>query len=185
MLLKGKIMAARLIAGFIFGALSGALLGYFGKCVSGSCPLTANPLRGAFFGAIVGVFFVLLFANFATGFYKEKDIMVIKIGSRNAFEKVKNSKGIFLVDFYGELCQPCRMLLPVLEKLAEKYEGRAAFYKVDAAEFGDLAGGNGVEVTPTVLIFKDGKEAERLTGLRGEAEYSRIIDRLSEQKAGE
>ncbi len=162
------------------------LLGYFGKCTTGACSLTANPLRGAFLGALLGILFVFLLADYSIGKKgKEKNTMVINIGNKGTFEKVKNSKGLLLVDFYAEWCHPCKLLSPILERVAEKYQGKAAFYKVDVTQFGDLAGENGVEATPTVLVFKDGKEVERLVGLRPEAEYSRTIDKLSENSGGE
>jgi len=53
----------KLVAGIVIGGGIGALLGYFGKCSSGTCPLTANPYRGALYGAIVGLIFTLIFAS--------------------------------------------------------------------------------------------------------------------------
>jgi thioredoxin 1 len=184
--MKGANMLVRVIFACLIGASFGAALGYFGKCTTGTCPLTANPLRGAFFGALLGFLFVSLLTDYSIGKEgKEKNTMVINIGNKETFEKVKNSKGLLLVDFYAEWCHPCKLLSPILEKIAEKYQGKAAFYKVDVTQFGDLAGENGVEATPTVLVFKDGKEVERLVGLRLEADYSKTIDKLSENSGGE
>jgi thioredoxin 1 len=85
-----------------------------------------------------------------------------------------------LADFYAEWCYPCKLLSPVLEKVAEKYQGKAVFIKVDVSQFAELANENKVEATPTVLIFKDGKEAMRLVGLKTEADYGKVIEKLSE-----
>ena len=52
----------RLLLGIVIGSAFGALLGYVGKCSSGSCPLTANPLRGAIYGAVVGILLVSVFS---------------------------------------------------------------------------------------------------------------------------
>ena len=56
-------MIVRIFGGAIIGSLIGVMIGYFGKCSSGACPLTANPFRGAVFGGLVGVLFSLSFAN--------------------------------------------------------------------------------------------------------------------------
>ncbi|MDO9540810.1 MAG: DUF6132 family protein, partial [Kiritimatiellia bacterium] len=52
----------QLLIGVVIGALAGAVMGYFGKCSSGTCPLTANPLRGMIYGALIGAFFVFFSA---------------------------------------------------------------------------------------------------------------------------
>jgi thioredoxin 1 len=178
-------MSVRIILGILIGGGIGGLMGYFGKCTTGACPLTANPFRGALFGALLGFLFVSLLTDYSAGKEgKEKNTMVINVGNKETFEKVKNSKGLFVVDFYAEWCRPCKLLSPILERVAEKYQGKAAFYKVDVSQFGDLAEENSVEATPTVLVFKDGKEVERLVGLRPEADYSKTIDKLSENNGG-
>ena len=178
-------MPVRIILGILIGAGIGGLMGYLGKCASGACPLTANPLRGAFFGALLGILFAsTLTGGTLTSYGKEKNSMVINVGSKDAFEKAKNSNPVLLVDFYAEWCHPCKLLSPVLEKVAEKYEGKTAFYKVDVTQFADLAKENGVEATPTVLVFKDGKPVEEIVGLRHEADYIYVIDKLLQTNAG-
>jgi len=178
-------MLLRLVLGILFGGSLGALMGYFGKCTTGACPLTANPFRGAIYGAVLGAVFssMLTVGNSAAKTDKENKNMVINLGSLEAFEKIRNSKGIYVVDFFAEWCYPCRLLAPVLDKIAEKYQGRVAFYKADINQLADLANDNGVEATPTVLIFKDGKEVRRLIGLQQEKDYISILDRmLGEEK---
>jgi thioredoxin 1 len=177
-------MFVRLLAGAIIGAAFGGLMGYFGKCTTGACPLTANPLRGAFFGLVLGLMLASTITSGSLSLGKEKSSMVINVGSPEAFEKAKNSNSILLVDFYAEWCYPCKLLAPVLEKVAEKYQGKAAFYKVDVTQFAELANENGISATPTVLIFKDGKVAEQLIGLRHEADYIYVIDKLLQTNAG-
>jgi thioredoxin 1 len=170
-------MFIRLVFGILAGAVIGGLLGYFGKCTTGACPLTANPLRGMMVGAMLGGFLIFLLNTGSSG---KENSMVITVGNKEAFEKAKNSKGVVLADFYAEWCYPCKLLSPVLEKVAEKYQGKAVFIKVDVSQFAELANENKVEATPTVLIFKDGKEAMRLVGLKTEADYGKVIEKLSE-----
>ncbi len=171
-------MFLRLLAGAIIGAAFGGLMGYFGKCTTGACPLTANPWRGAFFGLVIGVMLASTITSGSLSLGKEKNSMVINVGSPEAFENAKNSNSILVVDFYATWCYPCKLLAPVMEKVAEKYQGRAGFYKVDVDQFAQIAGEYGVDAMPTIVIFKDGKVAEKLVGLRHEADYNNAIDKL-------
>ena len=68
------------------------------------------------------------------------------------------------------------MVGPTIEQLAQEYEGRASVGKVKVDEEGGLAGDFGVMSIPTVVLFKDGKEVERLVGVRTIEEYKAIID---------
>ena len=63
MLMEDEDMVIRLLLGVLIGGACGAVLGYFGKCSSGTCPLTANPLRGAICGAAVGGLLALVFST--------------------------------------------------------------------------------------------------------------------------
>lgn len=58
-----KQQIIRLIIGIAIGGALGAVMGYFGKCASGTCPLTATPWRGAIYGAVMGALFSLSFAK--------------------------------------------------------------------------------------------------------------------------
>ena len=58
-----KQQIIRLMIGIAVGGALGALMGYFGKCASGTCPLTATPWRGAMYGAVMGALFSLSFAK--------------------------------------------------------------------------------------------------------------------------
>ncbi len=74
-------MFLKIAAGILIGGAIGAVLGYYGKCSSGSCPLTANPYRGAICGALMGV---LMAAAFSSGFgnnAKAESLVVINIKS--------------------------------------------------------------------------------------------------------
>ncbi len=175
---KELCMFVRLLAGAIIGAAFGGLMGYFGKCTAGACPLTANPWRGAFFGLVIGLMLASTITSGSISLGKEKNSMVINVGSPEAFIKAKDSNSILLVDFYAPWCYPCKLLSPVLEKVAEKFQGKAAFYKIDVDQFAQIANEYGIEGTPTVLIFKDGKVVEKLVGLRHEADYNHAIDNL-------
>ncbi len=90
--------------------------------------------------------------------------------------EVLGTPGAVLLDIYGEHCGPCRVLAPVLDRLATEYQGRAKVLKVEAGENRELAGGLGVSAVPTVVAFRDGKEVGRLVGLRPESAYRRLLE---------
>ena len=100
----------------------------------------------------------------------------IQITKDNFEQEVLLSDKPVLLDFWASWCGPCRMVGPTIEQLAQEYEGRASVGKVNVDEEGGLAGDFGVMSIPTVVLFKDGKEVERLVGVRTIEEYKAIID---------
>lgn len=81
------------------------------------------------------------------------------------FEKeVLKSETPVLIDFWAEWCSPCRMIAPLVEQLAEKYEGKMRVGKVDADENQGILMQYGIMGIPTLILFKDGQVAERITG---------------------
>jgi len=79
-------------------------------------------------------------------------------------EVVLNSQLPTLVDFWAPWCGPCRMIAPVVEDLARDYDGRAVFAKVNTDENVQMAGKLGIRGIPTLILFKDGQEVDRVVG---------------------
>ncbi|MDR0382200.1 MAG: thioredoxin [Oscillospiraceae bacterium] len=88
--------------------------------------------------------------------------------TQNFSEAVSKTSGVVVVDFWAPWCAPCRLIAPIVERLAEALAGRARFGKVNIDENRELAVEHGVMSIPTLLIFKDGVEAERVVGARPE-----------------
>lgn len=94
------------------------------------------------------------------------------------FEKVvMEGKGIVLVDFWASWCGPCRMVGPIIEQLAEEYEGKVTVGKVNVDEESALASEFAVVSIPTIIIFKDGKQVEKLVGVRSFDDFCDILDK--------
>jgi len=89
----------------------------------------------------------------------------IKKFTEDSFES-EIKKGIVLVDFYADWCGPCRMMTPVLEKVADESSGKVVIAKVDIDSAQSIASNFQVTSVPTLILFKDGKAMGRLVGLR-------------------
>jgi len=76
------------------------------------------------------------------------------------------AQGVTLVDFHANWCGPCRMLAPVLEQVATEIKGRASVGKIDIDSEQKTAAHFQITSVPTMILFKDGKEVNRLVGLR-------------------
>jgi len=93
--------------------------------------------------------------------------MAVKNGveeiSKNGFnEKIKS--GVVIVEFFAEWCMPCLMMAPVIEEMSDKFKGKLNFLKVNIDDNQGLSQKYNVMSVPTLIIFKKGKEVERLTG---------------------
>ena len=102
--------------------------------------------------------------------------MSLKHFTRETFEKELNGGALMLVDFWAEWCGPCRMLGPVIEGLADEYEGRAVIGKVNVDEEPELAVRYGVMSIPTVIFFKDGKEIARKVGVMPAGAFTQVLE---------
>ncbi|MCH5274019.1 MAG: thioredoxin [Lachnospiraceae bacterium] len=92
-------------------------------------------------------------------------------------EKVVNTKGTILVDFFATWCGPCKMVAPVVEQSAEEYKGKAAVYKLDVDEAQTVAQEYKIMSIPTLIFFKDGKESERIVGVVSKLELDEAFER--------
>jgi len=109
----------------------------------------------------------------------------IEANDQNFAEIVEKSDVPVIVDFWAPWCAPCRMLAPTFEKLANEYEWKVKFVKVNVDENPTTAIKYMVQGIPTVIIFKDGKPIKTLVGVKPEAEYKAELDALLGNKPQE
>ena len=96
--------------------------------------------------------------------------------SENFDSEVLNSSKPVLVDFFATWCGPCKMMAPVIEKLAAEYEGKADIGKMDVEESMDIAGRYGIMNVPTLMIFKNGQVEAKLVGLQSGNDLKKALD---------
>jgi thioredoxin len=102
----------------------------------------------------------------------------VKETSDSAFENdVLNSAQPVLVDFWAAWCAPCRMLAPTVEAVAEKYAGSAHVMKLNVDDNPSVSQRFGIKGIPTLILFKNGKEEERVVGATSESAISRMMDK--------
>jgi len=178
-------MIQKIFLGLLIGGFIGAGLGYFGKCSSGTCPLTANPYRGAVYGAVMGVLIALTFSGTPTtqpahieeG--KESASDIVQNVTDDSFQsEVLHSTLPVMIDLWAPWCGPCRMVSPVMGQLAEGNAGSIKACKINLDQNVKVARRYRINAIPAILFFKDGEELERLrmVGVRPKAAYQKAID---------
>jgi len=86
----------------------------------------------------------------------------IELNQTNIEETIK--EGVALVDFWAPWCGPCRMIAPVIEQLAQEFEGKAKICKINTEEEQELTQQYQIRSIPTILFFKDGEIVDQLIG---------------------
>jgi len=104
---------------------------------------------------------------------------IIHLNKQNFASEVLQSTTPVLVDFWDEWCPPCRALAPILDELADEYDGRVKIAKVNTEEQQELAVEYGIRAIPTLLLFKQGQVADQLIGLKSKRHLKASLDRVA------
>lgn len=105
--------------------------------------------------------------------------LIVNLTQENFAQQVLQSPGPVLVDFWAEWCGPCKMIAPVLDELADEYQGRARIGKVNIDEQQALAAEYGIRAIPTLLVFAKGQVAEQIVGARSKRDFKASLDRVA------
>jgi thioredoxin 1 len=104
---------------------------------------------------------------------------ILVLTQENFAQEVVQSATPVLVDFWAEWCGPCKMIAPVLDELADEYEGRVKIGKVNIDEQQGLAAEYGVRAIPTLLIFDKGQVADQVVGMKSKRDLKSSLDRVA------
>ena len=100
----------------------------------------------------------------------------IELTSENIDATIK--EGVALVDFWAPWCGPCRMIAPVIEELAEDFDGRAKICKINTDEQQELGVKYGVRSIPTIIFFKDGEIVDQMVGAASKQAFEEKLNAL-------
>lgn len=103
--------------------------------------------------------------------------MPARIGKAEFDSEVLNSEIPVLADFYSDSCIPCKRMSPILSKLETEYDGKVKIVKINTNFEKDLVEEYSIQAAPTLILFKDGKEAERIRGAAKKEDITSLIDK--------
>ena len=103
---------------------------------------------------------------------------VLKVSEKDFESEVLNSEGKVIVDFYADWCGPCKMMSPVIDELAEDYEGELKVGKINVDQAPDIAQKYDVMSIPMFALFKNGELIETAVGAQSKTKLQSIIDKV-------
>ena len=85
-------------------------------------------------------------------------------------------EGLVLIDFFAEWCMPCMMMIPVLDELSEKFEGKIKIGKINVEDAPQIAQKFNVSSIPNFTLFKDGKQIQTFVGARSVEDFEELLN---------
>ena len=100
---------------------------------------------------------------------------IVNLTEKNFKDEVEQSTVPVLVDFWASWCGPCRMIAPIVDQLAEEFDGKIKVAKLNVDENSELASRYQVMSIPTLLLFRNGKVVNQMVGARPKGELVKIL----------
>lgn len=125
-----------LILSILVGAGLGGLMGYYVKCASGTCLLTATPGRGVIYGMVLELLFYSALGHNGAGSAEQSTANVKPVNAAEFDFAIEKINGPVVVDSFATWCRPCKRLYPVLDKLAGPFTNQIQFLKVHVDKSG-------------------------------------------------
>ncbi len=104
---------------------------------------------------------------------------IVVLTQENFATEVLQSPVPVLVDFWAEWCGPCKMIAPILDELADEYDGRVKIGKVNIDDHQGVAAEYGIRAIPTLLLFNKGQVADQIVGARSKRDLKASFDRVA------
>ena len=104
--------------------------------------------------------------------------LIVSLTRESFAQQVLQSPVPVLVDFWAEWCGPCKMIAPLLDELADEYDGKVKIVKVNIDEQQALAAEYGIRAIPTLLLFNKGQVADQIVGARSKRDFKNSLDRV-------
>lgn len=105
--------------------------------------------------------------------------LIVTLTQENFGQQALQSSTPVLIDFWAEWCGPCKMIAPLLDELADEYNGKVKIGKVNIDEHQGLAAQYGVRAIPTLLILKNGQVIEQMVGAKSKRDLKASLDRAA------
>jgi thioredoxin 1 len=105
--------------------------------------------------------------------------LIVTLTQDNFAQQVTQSSTPVLVDFWAEWCGPCKMIAPLLDELADEYQGKVKIGKVNIDEQQALATQYGIRAIPTLLLINKGQVTEQMVGAKSKRDLKASLDRVA------
>ena len=100
---------------------------------------------------------------------------ILTLNDKNFQDEIKGTQVPILVDFWAEWCAPCRMIAPMLDEIAEEYEGKIKIGKLNVDQNRSIAAQFGVMSIPTLIVFKGGEMVEQMIGAQPKENLLKVL----------
>lgn len=121
---------------------------------------------------------ICMLRNWKTSYRVEMEINMAERLNKENFDSKITENGLAIIEFYSDSCVPCKRMSPVLAELEEEYAGKVYIGKVNIAYEDELVQKYEVSSVPAFLVFQNGQEKQRLTGVQKKTDLAQIIEEV-------